>query len=140
MSSWLKLGGSGLEAKGVLEEGLASYKAGEYNAASARTQGVVEENRRRTVGKKEISKTRTGVAKSGVTFEGTPLNVLVESAANVEIDALNARWSGEQRARMEEYKGYSAYKASQLRATAILARGTADFLESGEKAAKAGGG
>jgi hypothetical protein len=139
MSSWLKLGGSGLEAKGVLEEGLASYKAGEYNAASARTQGVVEENRRRTAGKKEISKTRTGVAKSGVTFEGTPLNVLVESAANVEIDALNARWSGEQRARMEEYKGYSAYKASQLKATAILAKGTADFLESGEKAAAAGG-
>ena len=140
MSSWLKLGGAGLEAKGVLEEGLASYKAGEYNAASARTQGVVEENRRRTTGQKEISKTRTGVAKSGVTFEGTPMNVLVESAANVEIDALNARWSGEQRARMEEYKGYSAYKASQLKATAILARGTADFLESGEKAAaKAGG-
>ena len=139
MSSWLKLGGAGLEAKGVLEEGLASYKAGEYNAASARTQGVVEENRRRTAGKKEISKTRTGVAKSGVTFEGTPLNVLVESAANVEIDALNARWSGEQRARMEEYKGYSAYKASQLKATAILAKGTADFLESGEKAAAAGG-
>jgi len=137
MSSWLKLGGSGLEAKGVLEEGLASYKAGEYNAASARTQGVVEENRRRSAGQKEISKTRTGVAKSGITFEGTPLNVLVESAANVEIDALNARWSGEQRARMEEYKGYSAYKASQLRATAILAKGTADFLESGEKAAAA---
>lgn len=139
MSSWLKLGGAGLEAKGVLEEGMASYEAGQYNAAASRTQGVVEENRRRTAGKKEISKTRTGIAKSGVTFEGTPLNVLVESAANVEIDALNARWSGEQRARMEEYKGYSAYKGSQLRATAILAKGTADFLESGEKAAAAGG-
>jgi len=139
MSSWLKLGGAGLEAKGVLEEGMAAYDAGQYNAASSRTQGVVEENRRRTAGKKEISKTRTGIAKSGVTFEGTPLNVLVESAANVEIDALNARWSGEQRAKMEEYKGYSAYKASQLRATAILAKGTADFLESGEKTAKAGG-
>jgi len=139
MSSWLKLGGAGLEAKGVLEEGMAAYDAGQYNAASSRTQGVVEENRRRTAGKKEISKTRTGVAKSGITFEGTPLNVLVESAANVEIDALNARWTGEQRAKMEEYKGYSAYKASQLRATAILAKGTADFLESGEKAAKAGG-
>lgn len=138
MSNWLKLGASGLEAKGVLEEGLASYKAGEYNAASARTQGVVEENRRRTTGQKEISKTRTGVAKSGITFEGTPLNVLVESAANVEIDALNARWTGEQRARMEEYKGYSAYKASQLRATAILAKGTAEFMESGEKAASGG--
>jgi hypothetical protein len=140
MSSWLKLGGAGLEAKGVLEEGKAAYDAGQYNAATSRTQGVVEENRRRTVGKKEISKTRTGVAKSGITFEGTPLNVLVESAANVEIDALNARWSGEQRAKAEEYKGYSAYKASQLKATAILVKGTADFLESGEKAAaKAGG-
>lgn len=140
MSSWLKLGGAGLEAKGVLEEGLASYKAGEYNAAASRTQGVIEENRRRTVGKKEISKTRTGIAKSGITAEGTPLNVLVESAANVEIDALNARWSGEQRARMEEYKGYTAYKASQLRATAILAKGTADFLESGQQAASKAGG
>lgn len=139
MSSWLKLGGTGLEAKGVLEEGLASYQAGQYNAAASRTQGVIEENRRRTIGQKEISKTRTGVAKSGITFEGTPLNVLVESAANVEIDALNARWSGEQRAKMEEYKGYSAYKASQLRATAILVKGTADFLESGSKAATAKG-
>jgi hypothetical protein len=139
MSNWVNLGASGLEAKGVLEEGMASYEAGKYNAATSRTQGIVEENRRRTAGKKEISKTRTGVAKSGVTFEGTPLNVLVESAANVEIDALNARWSGEQRARMEEYKGYSAYKASQLKATAILAKGTAEFLDSGEKAAAAGG-
>ena len=34
MSSWLKLGGAGLEAKGVLEEGLASYQAGQYNAAA----------------------------------------------------------------------------------------------------------
>lgn len=132
MSNWLKLGGAGLEAKGVLEEGLAAYNAGQYNAAAARTQGVVEENRRRTVGQREISKTRTGIAKSGVTFEGTPLNVLVESAANVEIDALNARWSGEQAAQMEQYKGYSAYKASQLRATAILAKGTADFLDFGK--------
>lgn len=140
MSSWLKLGGTALEAKGVLEEGLAAYNAGEYNAAAARTQGVIEENRRRTVGQREISKTRTGIAKSGITFEGTPLNVLVESAANVEIDALNARWSGEQAAQMEQYKGYSAYKASQLRATAILAKGTADFLESGAKAASGGKG
>lgn len=130
MSNWLNLAGSGLEAKGALEEGSAAYKAGQYNAAAARTEGVVEENRRRTAGKRQISQIRTGVAKSGVTFEGTPINVLSESAANNEIDALNARWTGEQRARMEEYKGYTALKASQLKATAILMRGTADFLGS----------
>lgn len=138
MSNWLNLAGSGIQAKGALEEGVAAYNAGEYNAAAARTEGVVEENRRRAAGKKQISQVRTGVAKSGVTFEGTPITVLTESAANNEIDALNARWTGEERAKMEQYKGYSALRASQLKATAILTKGTADFFASGEQAAKGG--
>lgn len=131
MSNWLKLAGSGIEAKGALEEGAAAYKAGEYNAAVASAQATAEENRRRISSKKQISEIRTGVAKSGVTFEGTPINVLTESAANAEIDALNARWTGEQTAKMEQYKGASAMRASQLRATAILTKATSDFLDSG---------
>lgn len=130
MSNWLNLGGSAIAAQGALDEGKAAFQAAEYNAGAARTEGVIEENRRRTIGRKKIGDIRTGVAKSGVTFEGTPINVLVESAANAEIDALNARWTGEQRAKMEQFKGQSALRASNLRATTILMKGTADFLDS----------
>ena len=54
--------------------------------------------------------------------------VLAESAANVEIDAMNAMWSAEQEATMQRAYGRDARRAGRLRAgTSLLTTATQLF-------------
>jgi hypothetical protein len=72
---------------------------------------------------RQQSTTRTAIAKSGVTASGTPLNVLAESAANAEIDALNARYEAFNEAASLRRGGKEAQKTSYVRAGSRLLTG-----------------
>lgn len=121
--SWLPMVAGTVGAVGALQAGAAAQAAANYNAATAEANARAEEARRRTEGKRAIGSIRAGVAKSGASFEGTPLLVLAESAANSEIDALNALWSGNIKADMYRREGRQARTASYYQAGTSLLQG-----------------
>lgn len=146
----VKSGGAGggglLSAYGQLLEGYAEESAqnanaqiAEENAQLSLEKAVEDERRLRVLGNKSLADIRTGYAASGITMEGSPLEVLRDSAANVERDALTIRHVGENTARayrneaeLSRVSGRSARRLGEFGAAATT-------LTSGAKAAAAGG-
>ncbi|OGT79396.1 MAG: hypothetical protein A3J35_04355 [Gammaproteobacteria bacterium RIFCSPLOWO2_02_FULL_52_10] len=91
---------------GAIRQGQSQAASSDYNAAVARNNAVYarqvaaeNERRQRILTRKTIGGARAGYGASGVTLEGTPLDVPRESAANAELDALTIRHQGELAAR-----------------------------------------
>lgn len=103
--------GSGLSILGSIGQSNAIAQAAEYNAAIARAEGAAEEARLRREARRTMGSIRSGIGKSGVTTEGTPLLVLAESAQLAELDALTARWNGENQANLYQSKARAAKAA-----------------------------
>ncbi len=114
-----------MSAAGQAKQGKAQAQAAEYNASVARMEATSEEARRRRDSDTAMGAMRTGRAKSGVTSEGTPMMVLAESAEMAELDALNARWSGETKSNLYKMEASSARKAIPYRVGATLLSGGA---------------
>lgn len=129
----LQIVGGAMGAIGALQQGAAAQQAGEYNARIAeqnallsRQQAASEEQRQRLFAKKEIGSIRAAYGASGVTG-GSSLDVLAESAANAELDALNIRHGGEMRsqgylaqARLDRMGGENARRSSRWMAASTL--------------------
>ena len=116
----LAIFGSLLGAAGDLKEGAAARSAAEGSARRTIFDAYsAEELFRRRVDRQQ-STTRTAIAKSGITASGTPLNVLAESAANAEIDALNSRYEAFNEAASLRRAGKEAQKASYIKAGSRL--------------------
>jgi hypothetical protein len=128
MSGLLSFGGTALEASALYAQGQAAAEIAKFNAETQRQQGLAVERQTRAQSKRQIRSIRTGIAKSGVTFEGTPTMVLAESAANAEIDALNARWTAQRQTAITEFEGRSRQQAARLQAGAALIKGAARLL------------
>lgn len=112
IASMVAAGGSAvMEAQAQAQSLQSQAAAAEYNATVARQEAAAEEARRRRESKRQMGAMRAARAKSGVTAEGTPLLVAAESAEMAEIDALNARWTGESSARLDEARAKSAKRA-----------------------------
>lgn len=86
---------------GAIRESRGEAQAAEFNAdvagqnaILARQQAAEEERRVRIQSRKSLGEARAGYGASGVTLEGSPLDVLEESAANAELDALTVRHQG----------------------------------------------
>lgn len=108
---------------GAISQANAAAQAAEYNAAVARQEAAAEEARRRREAERQMGQIRAGRAKSGVTVEGSPLIVLADSAMEAEIDALNARWTGETSAKLYKMEARSARRAGIYNAGASLLSG-----------------
>lgn len=117
--------GSGLSAMGSIRSGQAQAGAAEYNARLANIEAGSKAMQARRTGQQYIGAARAGRAKSGVTAEGTPLLAIAESAANAEIDALNAQWGGRMEAGLYRAQGRSAKQAGYIGAGTSLLAGTA---------------
>ena len=117
------IGSTVISAIGQIKSGQAQAQAAEYNANLAKMEAKAEEARRRRESSQVMGKMRAGRAKSGVTAEGTPLLVLAESAEMAELDALNARWSGETQSDMYRRKASSARSAIPYTVGATLLGG-----------------
>jgi hypothetical protein len=117
------IGASLLGASGADDAADAQAEAAEYNRKLAEQQGFKEAARIRRDGRRDISAIRAGIAKSGVTAQGTPLMVLAESAANIEMDALNSQLFGMQRGDMFRREANAARSAGSYRAASYLLSG-----------------
>lgn len=108
-SAALSLGGTYLGIKGELDQGEANAAAAEYSARTAKQRIRLSRQQRKYVGKaaaeeervfrqqtaKELGEIRSAYGASGVTTEGSAMDVLEESAASAELDALRVRHAGQ---------------------------------------------
>ncbi len=128
MAAGAAVAGTALSAVGSLRAGQAQASASEYNAKNAeesaaqtRAQATEEARRVRLQSRKQIGQARANYGASGITTEGSALDVLEESAATAELDAQTIKQGGETKARsfeqfaaLERYKGKNAQIAGYL--------------------------
>lgn len=135
-------GGNILSGLGTLYGGQVADKVGKYNAEMdmqnaklEEEQAAVGEDRQRRMSYKALSAIKAGYGAAGVTLEGSPLDVLEESATNAELDALLIRHGGQARAQryrasalLARYEGKAAKYGSYLSAAGSFMKGGASFL------------
>lgn len=102
----LTAAGSAIDAFASVDEGNSKNEAAKLNAGMAiqnaifsRQQAAEEERKFRVVARKHMGSMRAGLAASGLSStEGSALDVLSESAATAELDALSIKHAGEMKA------------------------------------------
>jgi hypothetical protein len=115
--------GSILNVASALGQARGIEDAARYNAGMAISEASSRETLIRKSSDRQLGTIRSQIGKSGATGQGTPLMVLAESAANSEIDALNARMSGFNQATLYGMQGANARRAGNLQAGASLLSG-----------------
>lgn len=104
--------------------------ASRYNAALAKEEARRESARRHREGQRQVAAIHTARAKSGVTMEGTPLLVAAESAAQVEMDVLNAQWMGDNESRLYKHRAKSYQDAKPYAVGTSLLKGVSSLMAS----------
>lgn len=119
----IQMAGGLLQAYGQIQQGEGQAKAYEFNANVADQnsnralfQSAQEERQQRIQARQQIGQMRADYGASGVTMEGSPMDVLAESVANAEMDALNIRYGGQVKAaNFRNEATMNRYAASQSR-------------------------
>lgn len=133
----LIVAGSTISAIGTYNQGKAAYQASIYNAGIleqnaqlAKQQASEDERRQRVTAQKQLGNIRAQYGASGVSLEGSAQDVLEESAANAELDALTIRYQGLAKsnaylneAKSQRYQGAQAFRAAKLSAAGTLLSG-----------------
>lgn len=104
----------------------ADYSHANFEDSSgqlAEEDAKVTEARQRQLSYKMLSSMRAGYGASGVTLEGSPMDVLENSAANAELDALLIRHRGQVEKISHQYQASSDRYAGHASATAGLIKG-----------------
>lgn len=139
------LGGAsgGLQAFGAVSEGNAAKAAADYNARQAeeaamltRAQGAENERRVRAIARKQIGETQANIGASGLSFDGSALDILGESAANAELDALNTRYDAESKAAAYRNSASLQRMQGKMAQTSGYIRGASAVLSSASSMGK----
>jgi hypothetical protein len=148
---------AGVAAYSAYSQGQAQANMAEYNALIARQnadlalqkeelqkiQTRITEKKQREQTQRLLATQRSLYGKAGVTFEGTPLLVMSETAAEGEIDALAIRYAGSieeaniiaeqsayrQDARLARMRGSAAKLAGNIGAGTALLTGLSQFAK-----------
>lgn len=129
--------GTGLAYYGQMEQAKTAEQAGEYNAKLAEQQALQAEmdsresiKRRREQNRRFLGSQRSRIAKSGVTIEGSPLEVMADTAGILELETLDADRQARQQASglraqgaMDRYTGNRAATGARIGAGASLLTG-----------------
>lgn len=107
-------------------------KLAENQAVGARQEAAAAADRQQRQSAKTIGTMQASYAASGVSTEGSPLEVLEESARNAELDRLTILWNGEGRAQgyqntaeLERSRGKNAMASGYLSAAGSVMKGFA---------------
>jgi hypothetical protein len=94
--------GTVFSAVSSISAGNAAKASGDYNAALyernaqiAQQQSAADEARQRRLATMRAGANRAAVGASGITVDGSPLDILESNAAQEELDALMIRWNGQ---------------------------------------------
>lgn len=118
------------QAAAQIEAGAATRSAakGQARIARARAVEVAEDERRK--GRRLSGKQRAAFAKSGVLIgEGTPIDVMAQTAADAETNALRAAIVFEQQASDFESAGSAAFTQGILGAGVTILGGVQSFAD-----------
>lgn len=133
MAPVLMVAGAAMSAIGQLQQAQTARAVGRYNqqlgersAGIARDQTAAEITRQQRTARRVQGAARAAYGASGVTMEGSPLDVLEDNATQAEIDTLTLRYRGELRAQGYEQEGSMArFRGNQqARAGRMAAAGT----------------
>jgi hypothetical protein len=126
------------QAIGAVQQGQRAADASRYNAALARqnadasrAQAAANAAKQQREAVKKIGQMRAGYGASGVTIEGSAMDVMAESAATAELDRLNILYGGaikahglEGQALLDERRAENAIEESYYKAgTSLLMAG-----------------
>lgn len=110
----------------------------EANAQAVEAAAALEEQRSRKKAQQLLGSQTAAYGKAGVTLEGTPLEVMAQTAADVEEDILINRYNYQvQAARQRSQAGFYGYEAgrqerlAQYPVTAALMKGASSLLTTG---------
>jgi len=120
-----------MEPLALYNQGKAENAAAQFNAQTAEQEAAAKANLTRSQAARQIGATRAQIGKSGATSAGTPLMVLAESAANAEIDALNATYTGARQAALYRAGGANAKSQGRVAAGTALLNTAAKFTGMG---------
>jgi len=105
LKTWGGVIAAGMSAVSAISQGQQQKSAAKYNqkvaenqAIGTRQEAAANAEKQRRAASKTIGSMQANYAASGVSLEGSPLEVLEQSARNAELDRLNILWSGETRA------------------------------------------
>jgi hypothetical protein len=133
--------GTGIAFYGQRQAAKSAKEMGEYNAKLAENQAQQVDmdaresvKRRREQNRRFMGMQRTAYAKSGVTIEGSPLEVMAETAGILELEALDASRLAEQQGRalrgqaaLDRRVGSTQARAYNIGAGASLLSGAANI-------------
>jgi len=97
-----------MQAVGSISAGVSQQRAAQANAAAITSQAAYEERLQREQAARVMGAARAATAASGLVLTGSALDVIADSAAAAEMDALAIRASGRQRAAVALYEGRAA--------------------------------
>jgi hypothetical protein len=116
--------GAGIGAVAAVRQGQAAKAAGEFNAKMADrnreiagSQTAAASAAQRRLAQKQLGSMRAGYGASGVTMEGSPLDVLEESVAEAELENQNIHYQG-----ILKQQGYQADASLERASGANAAR------------------
>ena len=114
---------SSVTAYGQKRPGDAAKRAADFNAALELRRGRERAKAVRKKGERVKGRQRSLIGASGVQLKGSPLEVMAETAALVELDAINTMRDAEATSHLEKKRGKAAKKASRLAAGASVLSG-----------------
>lgn len=141
----LQVIGTVVSAIGALQSASSQRDAANYNArvaadnaVVARQQGEADAARLRRQSVKTLGDMRAAFAANGISLEGSPLDVLGDSASQFELDIQNATYNAELRAlgyqnesTLSRSRADSAMTAGYLNATGTILGGAAKAVSYG---------
>lgn len=136
----LALGASAMQAAGAVAGGIQANQTAKYNAKildqQARDEIAAASSESNSIRRRAAQETGSQVASvagSGLLLEGSPADVIAQNAAEMELDAMTALWSGQARAtglnnaaRMARYEGRQAMTNGIISGVSSLAMGAAN--------------
>ena len=131
--------GSAVSAYGQIKQGQQAEGVGRYNAqvaeqqaASGRQAAAADAETKRRQMDRILGTQRARYGASGVTSEGSPLLVMMQSEEEAALDVARVRYGGdaqayglEAEARLQKFRGKAARRQSYLGATGSLLQGVA---------------
>jgi len=119
------------ELAGQYQQAQAQRQTAKYNARVAemqaeaiRRQGKLQQYRLKRAKRRMLGKQRALYAKAGLSLEGTPLEVLADTAAQYDLDLATSRYNTEVGARSSLYEAdYQRYAGKQAYRAGLLGMG-----------------
>jgi hypothetical protein len=133
--------GAALNFVGGMQRAQAARRTGEYNAAIAEQNAQIslqeaaeEERRKRQFMTRQMGQLRANIGKSGLANEGSMNEVLQDSAAQAELEALTIRHKGDLQALSYRQQGSLARMEGESMGRGYEMGAAASLLDFGGKA------